>query len=169
MNTDKTMKINSCFKNKYKEKYILKHIQLSIFFKDLKLTFHANQQQHENHCHSSSEESVIYILQTIKVDKKLYSLFCDTGCCDMVSRYDAVKSIGSRAVQESPIPISVGVDNSMIKSDHGIFQVRLPLFNDSDAVFSGVCFGQITVEFPHYSLKGKVQVTSSTEVIQVFC
>ena len=142
----------------YKEKYILKHIQLPIFSKNLKLTFHANQQKHENHCHSSSQESAIYILQTIKVDKKLYSLFYETGCCDMVSRYDAVKSIRSRAVQESSMPISIGgVGNSMIKSNHGIFQVWLPLFNSSDAVFSGVCIDHITVEFPYYPLKVKMQ------------
>ena len=90
----------------YKEKYILKHIQLLIFSKGLKLTFYTNQQRHENHCQSSSQESAVYILQTIKVDKKLYSLFYDTDCCDMVSRYNAVKSIGSRALQESLLPIS---------------------------------------------------------------
>ena len=92
------------------------------------------------------------------MDNKLYSLFYDTGCGDMVSRYDAVKSIGSRAVQESSMPIPIGgVGNSMIKSNHGIFQVPLPLSNGSNAVFSGVCMDQITVEFPHYPLKGKMQ------------
>ena len=76
----------------------------------------------------------------------------------MVSKYDAIKSIGSRAVQESSMPISIGgVGNSTINSNHRIFQVRLPLFNGSDAVFSGVCIEQITVEFPHYPLKWKVQ------------
>ena len=107
---------------------------------------------------SSSRESAIYIVQTIKVDKKFYSLFHDTGCCDMVSRCNAVKSIGSRAAQESSMPISIGgVGNSMIKSNHGIFQVRLPLFNGADAVFSGVCIDQITVEFLYYPLTEKEQ------------
>ena len=134
---------------------MLKHIRLPIFSKYLKLTFHTNQQQHENHCQSSSHESAMYIIQTIKVDKKLYYLFYDTGCCCMVSRYDAIKSIGSRAVQESSMPISIGgVDNSMIKSNYGIFQVRFPLFNGSDKVFSGVCIDQMTVESSHYPLKG---------------
>ena len=126
---------------------MLKHIRLPIFSKYLKLTFHTNQQQHENHYQSSSHESAMYIIQTIKVDKKLYYLFYDTGCCCMVSSYDAIKSIGSRAVQESSMPISIGgVDNSMIKSNYGIFQVRFPLFNGSDKVFSGVCIDQMTVE-----------------------
>ena len=35
--------------------------------------------------------------------------------------------------------------------------VQLLLFNGSDVVFSGVCTDQITVEFPHYPLKGEVQ------------
>ena len=57
-------------------------------------------------------------------------------------------------MQESSMPISIGgVGNSTINSNHRIFQVRLPLFNGSDAVFSGVCIDQITVEFPHYPLK----------------
>ena len=72
----------------------------------------------------------------------------------MRSRYDAVKTVGSRAVQESSLPVSIGgVANSMIKSYHGIFQVRLPLFNVSDEVFSEVCIYHITVKFPHYPLK----------------
>ena len=76
----------------------------------------------------------------------------------MMSRYDAVKSIGSRAVQESVIPISIGwVGNSMIKSNHGIFQVPLLLFNGSNAVFIAVFMDQITVGFPHYPLKEKIQ------------
>ena len=52
------------------------------------------------------------------------------------------------------MPISIGgVGDSMIKSNHGLFQVPLPFFNGSNAVFSGVCMDQITVEFPHYRLK----------------
>ena len=47
--------------------------------------------------------------------------------------------------------------NSLIQSNHGIFQVRLPLFNNSDTVFIGVFIDWITVKFHHYPLKGKVQ------------
>ena len=71
-------------------------------------------------------------------------------------KYDAVKSIGSRGVQEWSIPISIGrVGSSMIKWSHEIFQVWLSLFNGSDALFSGVCIGQITVELPPLSIKSK--------------
>ena len=73
------------------------------------------------------------------MNKQNYSLFYDTGCCDMVSRYAAIKSIGSRAKQEPSIRISIGgFGNAEVKSNHGIFQVKLSVFNGSEATFSGV-------------------------------
>ena len=76
----------------------------------------------------------------------------------MVSRYAAIKSIGSRAKQELSIPISIGgVGNTEVKSNHGIFQAKLPLFNGSEATFSGVSLDQITVKSPQYPLKGIVE------------
>ena len=94
-----------------------------------------DQHQPADYQHTSStDESAIYILQTIKVEKQLYSLFYDTGCCDMVSRYQAVKSIGARASKEISGPISVGdVGNSQIQTNLGIYKVQLPLFNGSEA------------------------------------
>ena len=92
------------------------------------------------------------------MNKQKYSQFCGTDCYDMVSRYAAIKSIGSRAKQESSIPLSTGgVGNTEVKSNHGIFQVKLPIFNGSEATFSGVCLHQITVTFPQYPLKGIVE------------
>ena len=137
----------------------MKQTKLAAFSRDLKLTFHMNQQQPSDYKHpQSNQESAIYILQTIKVNKQNYSLFYDTGCCDMVSRYAAIKSIGSRAKQELSIPISIGgVGNTEVKSKHGISQVKLPLFNGSEATFSGVCLDQITVKFPQYPLKGIIE------------
>ena len=73
-------------------------------------------------------------------------------------RYAAIKSIGSRAKQESSIPISTGgVGNTELKSSHGIFQIKLPLFNGSEATFNRVCLDQITVKFPQNPLKGIVE------------
>ena len=117
------------------------------------------KQQPSDYKHpQSNQESAIYILQTIKVNNQDYSLFYDTGCCDMVSRYAAIKSIGSRAKQESSIPISIGgVGNTEVKSNHGVFQVKLLIFNGSKATFSGVCLDQITVTFPQYPLKEIVE------------
>ena len=47
--------------------------------------------------------------------------------------------------------------NAEIKTIHGIYRVKLPLFNGNDAVFSGVCLDQITVQFPKYPLQGRVE------------
>ena len=166
----------------YKNRCIMKQTKLPAFSRDLKLTFHMNQQQRSDYKYlQSNQESAIYILQTIKVNKQNCSLFYDTGCCDMVSRYAAIKSIGSRAKQESFIPISIGgVGNTEVKSNHGIFQVKLLLFNGSEATFSGVCLDHLTVKFLQYPLKGIVEdiaagykrfaaITSLLGVTQVSC
>ena len=118
----------------------MKQTKLAAFSRDLKLTFRMNQQQPSDYKHpQSNQKSAIYLLQIIKVNKQSYSLFCDTGCCDIVSRYVAIKSIGSRAKQESFIRISIGgFGNTEVKSNHGIFQVNLSVFNGSEATFSGV-------------------------------
>ena len=108
------------------------------------------KQQQPSDCKhlKSNQESAIYILQTFKMNKQNYSLFYDTGCCDMASRYAAIKSIGSKAKQESSIPISIGgVKNTAVKSNHSIFQVKLPLVNGLGAIFNSVCLDQITVKF----------------------
>ena len=106
----------------------------------------------------SDQERAIYILQKVKLEQHEYSLFHDTGCCDMVSRYAAIKSIGKRASKEFFGPITLGgVGNALITSSHGTYQVKLQLFNGNDAVVSGVCLDQITVEFPKYPLKGLVE------------
>ena len=74
----------------------MKQTKFPAFSRDLELTFNMNQQQtsesYDKHL-KSNQESVIYILQTIKVNKQNYSLFHDTGCRDMVSKYAAIKSI----------------------------------------------------------------------------
>ena len=58
----------------------------------------------------------------------------------MVSRYQAVKAIGSRASKEISGPISIrGVGNSQVQTNYGTYKVKLPLFNSSEATFTGVC------------------------------
>ena len=116
-----------------------------------------NQNQSPNYQEMSDQEKAIYIPQTIKMEQHEYPLFYDTGCCDMVSRYAAIKSIGKRASKEFSGPVTLGVGNAQITSSHGTYQVKLPLFNGNDAVLSGVCLDQITVEFPKYLLKGQVE------------
>ena len=124
----------------YKGKFIKKQPnQLPSFSRDLKLSFYMNQNQSPNSQEMSDQEETIYILQTIKVEQHEYSLFYDTGCCDMVSRYAAIKSIGKRASKELSGPVTLGgVGNAQITSSHGTYQVKLPLYNGNDAVLSGI-------------------------------
>lgn len=76
----------------------------------------------------------------------------------MVSRYDAIKRIGGRAKLELKGPTLLGgVGNVKTESKHGIYQVRLPMYNNKNAVLTGVCLDQITSTFPSYPLKGKIQ------------
>ena len=56
--------------------------------------------------------------------------------------------------QSSGVDAVNGVDDCIIKSHYWIFQVWLPLFNGSDAVFSG---DLIKMDFPDYPLKKKLQ------------
>ena len=76
----------------------------------------------------------------------------------MVSRYTAIQSIESRAKQKSSIPRSIGgVGNTQVKSNHGIFKVKLLLFNGSEATFSGLCLDHIAVRCPQNPLKATVE------------
>ena len=76
----------------------------------------------------------------------------------MVSWYAAIKSIGKRTCKEFSGPVTLGgIGNAQITLHYGTYQVKLPLFNGNDAVLSGVCLDQITVEFPKYLLKGQVE------------
>ena len=106
----------------------------------------------------SDQEKAIYILQTRKVEQYEYSLFYDTGCCDMVSQYAVIKWIGKRASKELIGPVTLGgVGSAQTTSGHVTSQVKLSLFNGNDAVLSGVRLDQITVEFPKYPLKCQVE------------
>ena len=109
--------------------------QIPSFSRDLKLSSHMNQNQSLNCQEMSDQEKAIYILQTIKVGQHEYSLFHYTGCCDMVSLYAAIKSIGKRSSKEFSGPVTLGgVANAQITSSHGTYQAKLPLFNGNDAV-----------------------------------
>ena len=119
----------------------IKGADLPHFVKDIKLSFHMSS--HVNNTHknkfpeqsqNSLEEKAIYMLQTINVDNHQYSIFYNTGCSEMVSRYKAVKSLRTRAIQEHAGPITIGgVGNSHIVSQHGIYKISLSLFNGENA------------------------------------
>ena len=73
-----------------------------------------------------------------------YSLFYDSGYCDVVSKYAAIKSIGKRSSKEFCGPVILGgVGNAEITSSHGTYEVKLPLFSGNDTVLSCVCLVNI--------------------------
>ena len=87
------------------------------------------------------------------MEQQHYSLFYDTGCCDMFSRYESIKSIRKRPSKEFPEPVMLGgIGNAQVISTHGIYQVKLLLFNGNDAVLSGVCLDKSRI--PKISTKG---------------
>ena len=94
---------------KYKDKFIMKQPNKNpSFSRDLKLSFHMNQNQSQNSQVMSDQEKAIYNLQMIKVEQHEYSLFYDSGCCEMVSQYAAIKSIGKRAPKEFSGSVTLG-------------------------------------------------------------
>ena len=63
-----------------------------------------------------------------------------------------------RASKEFSKPVTLGgVGNAQITLSHWTYQVKISLFNGNDAVLSGVCLDQTTVEFPKYPVKGLVE------------
>ena len=141
----------------YKQRCIVKQpVDLPLFSKNIQLTYHTAK---DNIIEGGIvDESAIYMLQTIKVDNELYTLFYDSGCGGFVCKADAVKRIGNRARKEYDGPITLGgVGGINTQSQHGIYSVKLPLASHKEAIMTGICLDKITEDFPQYPLTGKVQ------------
>ena len=106
---------NKSLLEEYKAKKIVRNSNndLPEFAKSIKLSFHVNGH------HSNPVEDIdtasnvvtnsgIYMMQQIQVDGNILSLFFDSGCGDVVSKYDAVTKLGANArkVKDGPIPLS---------------------------------------------------------------
>ncbi|MEM7375585.1 MAG: hypothetical protein AAF587_43730 [Bacteroidota bacterium] len=134
--------------------------------KEIKLTFHSrindaylarDKNRHQSIKSSNKEpvidDNAIYILQTIKVDGKRYTIFFDLGCSDMIIRKDAAINLKDRSHLEFKGEIVVGgVGQSSQTTNLGVYCIQLPLRNGHDATLSGVCLSQITMPFPIYPL-----------------
>ena len=82
-------------------------------------------------------------------------MLCDSGCGDMVCSYSAVPRLqgahGDRAVELIPGPTKLtGVNDSLIESQHGLWMVKLPVANATNAVLGGLCLDRITLTIPIY-------------------
>ena len=103
-------------------------------------------------------EKAIYQLQIIQVANQRFPLFFDSGCGDFVSIYSAMQRMKSRATQEIPGPITIGgVGGVTTEFAHGLWKVKLPMFNGDNVEMSGLCLDEITKAFPEYPIKGKVE------------
>ena len=157
---------NKSLLEKYKSKCILRQkVDLPQYAKDIKLSFHASyknqmssQSKDQKSTDANLDDKAIYILQTIKVNSQQFTIFYDTGCGDMVSKHSAIKRLGNKAKLECKGPIKLGgVGCIQTESPYGIYQIKLPLINGSEATLSGVCLKKITNDFPVYPLQGKVK------------
>jgi len=101
-------------------------------------------------------EYSIYMLQTIEIQGKRFNLFFDSGCGDLVSRRRAVLCLErkGRASCELKGPLVLsGVGDQKTISEHGIYQVRVPMHDGNDINISGLCLDKVTAEFPKYDIR----------------
>ena len=102
----------------------------------------------------------IYILQTIEIDGEVFELFYDNGCGDLTMTIAAIELLirlgRARLLYPGPVDL-VGVCEQTSTSQHGIYQISLPMFDGVNAVMTGLCVDQVTAEFPKYPLQGAVE------------
>ena len=97
---------NQALLETYRTKCILRRPDLEEFSKGIKLSFRTalnNQNIHKTHQSTTLEDTnhiSIYILQTISIGNKPYTLFFDSGYGDLLCRYEAVQNMVQRAFQE---------------------------------------------------------------------
>ena len=99
------------------------------------------------------DDKGIYLLQVVKVNNQRFNIFYDNGCSDFTVRSSVVKLMGSNAIQEYAGPEKLeGVGDTQTESEHGIYCVKIPLFNGNITTLSGVYLDKITSTFPVYPL-----------------
>ena len=106
----------------------------------------------------SVQDNSVYMLQTIQVGNKTFSLFYDFGCGDFVSRHNAIQRLGSRAFHlvEGRLKV-IGVGDVQTQARHGVYGIKLPLADGGEASMAGRCMDRITETFPTYSLTSKIE------------
>jgi len=95
----------------------------------------------------------IYLLQRIRINNNDLVIFYDNGCSDFVVSHKAIQLLGPHATQLSSHPVTIGgVGNTQTHSTRGVYNVKIPLHDGTEASFSGVCLEKITETFPTYPL-----------------
>ncbi len=139
---------------RYKQRCI-RNANLPPFAKNISLSFHANGcYKSDASKDGSSDDQGIYLLQTINIDNKDYTVFFDNGCSDFIVKKSAVNMLGKNAKQESSRTIQIGgVSNTAIQSTLGTYNVKIPMHNGKIGSLSGICLEEITTTFPQYTLE----------------
>ena len=91
------------------------------------------------------EESSIYLLQHIEINKKIYLIFFDSKCCDFVVR--------NKTLHQHKL----GGIGDVCTNSNGIYSVRIPTYNGSNAILIGASLDKITSTFPMHYLNGQVK------------
>ena len=152
--------INKDVLEHYKNRCIRKQ-PLPAYSKDIKI-FHSSFKSRCNYQPPTDESNndsnnAIFMLQSININNRTYTIFYDSGCSDFISRFEAVKHLGFNAVQQFSGDIQMGgVGGSINVTSHGIYKITIPLRLGCNAIMTGPCMDRITETFPCYPLKGKV-------------
>ena len=88
----------------------------------------------------------------------MYNLFFDSGCGDLVSKNEAIDTLGPRANIEIPGPITLrGVGDTRTISEYGIYKITLPVTDGKTALLCGLVLDQVPCTFQTYKFEGKVK------------
>ena len=140
--------------NTYKQQ-CMKNSNIPSFSRNIKLSFHSDAYHSGGVIKTEKTDEVgIYLLQRIKVNDQLVNVFFDNGCSDCVIKHATAKRLDSAASQVYDGRISIGgVGNSISESNHGIYSIKMPLYDGKVATLSAICLDQITFKFPTYPLE----------------
>ena len=69
------------------------------------------------------------------IDGKIFNLFYDGGCGDMVCKEEATKKLGKRATEIIPGPTKlIGVGDTVVETKHGLWMLKLPMEESDFAI-----------------------------------
>ena len=141
----------------YKDKCIVGATVSHADFSENIAIFHVESKLFKVGPHIEIQETrAVYMLQTILVGNIRLRIFFDTGCYDMVVKKSAVDHLAklglAKNTAEGPILLS-GVGDHKSVTDHGRFQITLPLHNGQNVELNGICLDKLTSTFPHISLQ----------------
>ena len=140
---------------KYKKNVIMAHGKFFEFTHSISLSCFSKNFVSGSECYNGSESSV-FAFQNINVAGLGLQIFFDSGCGDLVVRKDCVDKLMriGRAVKEYDGPITLnGVGNQKSICPYGIYSIRIPLKDGTEAKMSGLCVDEVTLPFPKYPLK----------------